>query len=372
MDLARWALSGIGGADGEEQQQEQQDQQENQQASATPESGDAQVEKLVEEYKKQEEANWALANKGNANELKVDILKVHGLIREINPNPRSLSTSQVATNNSTDIQPPSKRAKKGPHQEWSIEVLPELKEEVEAMEEAWNNILEGGVSGREADRRPSPRSAPQNYYQPVLVDSQPDSQGSNASAACDLFNAETTAKEALDILRDNRNNGIDKFEENYTQWVVNRILGAALPAIAKKNKKWLSKFPILQDKMDIGLYAETTDKRSQLNRYPDSVIFLEGKGGDNKFNREVAGVSNLVSFEHKSDISDATKREDAILELKRDFIKKLNSVDILSPAVGYGTESSQTGLCGNFCGFELPTRNQSVIFSSNSPMMWTL
>ncbi|CAB9531847.1 expressed unknown protein [Seminavis robusta] len=316
MDLARWALSGIGGADGEEQQQEQQDQQENQQASATPESGDAQVEKLVEEYKKQEEAIWALANKGNTNELKVDILKVHGLIREMNPNPRSLSTSQVATNNSTDIQPPSKRAKKGPHQEWSIEVLPELKEEVEAMEEAWNNILEGGVSGREAERRPSPRnkSAPQNYYQPVLVDSQPDSQESNASAACDLFNAETTAKEALDILRDNRNDGIDKFELNYTQWVVNRILGAALPAIqaiAKKNKKWLSKFPILQDKMDIRLYAETTDKRSQMNRY-----------------------GNLVSFEHKSNISDATKREDAILELKRDFIKKLNSVDILSPAVG--------------------------------------
>lgn len=281
---------------------------------ATPESGGARVEKLVEEYKKQEEATWALANKGNTNELNVDILKVHGLIREINPNPRSRSTSQVATNNSTYIKPPSKRAKKG-HQEWHIEVLPELKEEVEAMEEAWNNILEEGVSGHEAERGPSPRkkSAPQNYYQPVLVGSQPDSQASNASAASDfgtptpikgarmmgdLFNAATTTKEALDFLRDNRKNGIDKFEEDYTQWVVNRILGAALPAIqaiAKKNKKWLSKFPILQDKMDIGLYAETTDKKSQMNRCPDSVIFLKGKGGDNKFNREVSAASCLSS-----------------------------------------------------------------------------
>ena len=90
------------------------------------------MDKLVEEHKKQEEATWALANKGDTDELKVDILKVHGLIREINPNPRSRSTSQVTTNTSTDMQPPSKRAKKGPHQKWSIEVLPELKEEVEA------------------------------------------------------------------------------------------------------------------------------------------------------------------------------------------------------------------------------------------------
>lgn len=323
-------------------------------------SRQTQVEKLVEEYKKQEKAIWKLENKCNTLELKNDIQKVDRLIGKINPNPRSLSTSQVATNSSTDIQAPStKRAKKGPYPEWSIQALPELEDEVETIKKAWNEeFLELEVSGREAERSPSPRKtiAPPNYCQPNLVDSQPDSQVSNASAASnfappiptkaarmmgDAFVETTTVKEALAFLKDKRKDRSDQltFEADYTQWVVNRILCAALPAIqaiAKKNKQRLCKFPILQDKMEIGLYAETRDKKSKMNRYSDGVIFLKGKGGEDKFNREAAGAGNLVSFEHKSNISDPTKRNEAILELKRDFIKKLNAVDILSPAVGHG------------------------------------
>ncbi|CAB9526533.1 conjugation factor E4 [Seminavis robusta] len=74
MDLARWALSGIGGADGEEQQPDQQDQQENEQASAetlSPEEMRAQrLARMEAMQKKQAETAAAAASSSKSEDPK--------------------------------------------------------------------------------------------------------------------------------------------------------------------------------------------------------------------------------------------------------------------------------------------------------------
>ena len=100
-----------------------------------------------------------------------------------------------------------------------------------------------------------------------------------------------TVKEALDYLRKNRSDPEGQFELSYTQWVVNRLLAAALPALKKlagkeEIKKHLSPFCTMQEHITIGFYEETGHGKKEMRRYPDSVFFRQKAASRTAFRRQ--------------------------------------------------------------------------------------
>eukprot|EP00339_Tiarina_fusa_P013170 CAMPEP_0117055832 /NCGR_PEP_ID=MMETSP0472-20121206/38727_1 /TAXON_ID=693140 ORGANISM="Tiarina fusus, Strain LIS" /NCGR_SAMPLE_ID=MMETSP0472 /ASSEMBLY_ACC=CAM_ASM_000603 /LENGTH=712 /DNA_ID=CAMNT_0004772025 /DNA_START=151 /DNA_END=2290 /DNA_ORIENTATION=- len=286
--------------------------------------------------------------------------------------PRSKSASQVSENQTADIPSPSKKAKSaGETIPWEMDFDSVKATNTETqLTKTWGSLLNEKLSIRQATRKSTRLTgASQTSLQPesqvskgnstaTAADSQPFSQGSVVSEVsevseykqCDSMGKAMgeefvgkTLRGALDHLIKKRDQASGDFEIKYTQWVVNRLLAAALPSfqeLAKQpeNRSWLSPLVKMQEKITIGFYAETEHSKKASVRCPDSAFFLQGTGDDpcSGFNREVSGLANLICFEHKSSLSVKQKKRDALLELKRDYVQKLRAVDILGPQIGYG------------------------------------
>ena len=296
------------------------------------------------------------------NALSSEIQFYHG-------NPRSKSASQVSENQTADIPSPSKKAKSaGETIPWEMDFDSVKATNTETqLTKTWDSLLNEKLSIRQATRKSIRLTgASQTSLQPesqvskgnstvTVADSQPFSQGSVVSEVSEYKQYDSmgkamgeefvgkTVREALNYLANRRDQASGDFEIKYTQWVVNRLLAAALPSfqeLAKQpeNRPWLSPLVKMQEKITIGFYAETEHSKKAGVRCPDSAFFLQGTGDDpcSDFNREVSGLANLICFEHKSSLSGKPKKRDALLELKRDYVQKLRAVDILGPQIGYG------------------------------------
>ncbi|CAB9529875.1 unknown protein [Seminavis robusta] len=283
---------------------------------------------------------------------------LYNKIQYYHGDPRSKSASQVSENQTADIPSPSKKAKSaGETIPWEMDFDSgkATKNTETQLTKTWGSLLDENLSTRQATRKSTRLTgAPQTSSQPesqvsmgnstaTSADSQPFSQG---SAMGEEFGGKTV-REALDYLREKHDQASGDFEIKYTQWVVNRLLAAALPSfqeLAKRpeNRLWLSPLVKMQEKITIGFYVETEhSKKASVRcpgvRCPDSAFFLQGTGDDSSgFNHEVSGLANLICFKHKSSLSGKQKKRDALSELTRDYVQKLCAVDILGPQIGYG------------------------------------
>ncbi|CAB9527427.1 unknown protein [Seminavis robusta] len=246
---------------------------------------------------------------------------LYNQIQYYHGDPWSKSASQVSENQTADIPSPSKKAKSaGETIPWEMDFDSgkATKNTETQLTKMWGSLLDENLSTRQATRKSTRLTgAPQTSSQPesqvsmgnstaTSADSQPFSQG---SAMGEEFGGKTV-REALDYLREKRDQANGDFEIKYTQWVVNRLLAAALPSfqeLAKRpeNRLWLSPLVKMQEKITIGFYAETEHSKKASVRCPG---FSQRK----------------------------TKKRDALSELTRDYVQKLRAVDILGPQIGYG------------------------------------
>ena len=289
------------------------------------------------------------------------------------------SASSMSLSRSRGDEPAGKKAKTSspspPEQhvytesgnlKWEIQVQPDQKQTQEdaitELENVWKESFSHPLIKPKEDR--TVRVSDRVSISPVKFgrfnecedsESEPESQPLTVSQAADFepttkegdkrkpghhFNFITVEKALTYLVKNRKDSKEDKFENDYTQWVVNRLISDAMPTLKKQAQKHKSTFSPLvggamEDCIELGHYAEKDHTyKNNTTRRPDSLLYLGGKDDTaTRLTKEMQRIGALVALEHKKSISDNGLFRKAVFEIQRDHAEKVQPADFLhSPA----------------------------------------